>query len=205
MLRSFLMPASVLVGILALGCNDQPLPSDLGTPLSPSFRTENNPDGPGAFVGRGEGGFFFADIIPNTEFSYLMAITLEEFAKLCANEEFLASPFSDQQVLRPDESIHDLFRAKHLPLAAWNTGTHPRDFCSVPPFAVGTAQMIRRDTDLSFSANRADAFGFIIHGTARALEGGQLYHLWQRLRGTALKTGELHVFSEEFRFFPAGH
>jgi hypothetical protein len=164
-----------------------------------------NPEGPGAVVLRFDGTFGFADIIPNTEFSYMFGPTLEEFAKQCANEEFFAGPFDDQQVLRPDESINNLFRAKDLPLAAWNTNTHPRDFCSVPPFALGTAQMISTDNDFTFSGRRTDAFGFRIHGTATALEGGQRYHLWQRLHFTVLKDRNIVVATEEFRFFPAGH
>jgi hypothetical protein len=204
MLRSLLMPTAVLASALSLGCHDQPTPSEPRTSGSPSFRTDNNPDGPGAFIFRGDGTFGFADIIPNTEFSYMFGPTLEEFAKQCAGEEFFAGPFTDQRVLRPDESIHDLFRAKDLPLAAWNNFTHPRDFCTVPLFALGTAQIISRDNDLTFSGHRSDAFGFIIHGTVTALESGQRYHVWQRLRATVLKTGEIRIFTEEFRFFLAG-
>jgi hypothetical protein len=47
--------------------------------------------------------------LPNARAAALFE-AMEEFAKMCAGEEFFAGPFSDQQVLRPDESIHDLFR-----------------------------------------------------------------------------------------------
>jgi hypothetical protein len=204
MRRSLSLLTAVFASALVLGCGEQPAPSEPSAPPQPSFRTTNNPDGPGAFVFRFDGGFGFADAIPNTEFSYLMGLTLEDLAHQCADEEFSLGSFSDQQVLRPDESIHDLFRAKDLPLLAWNGGTLPFEFCSVPPFAIGTAQMISTDNDVTFSGQRTDAFGFRIHGTATALEGGQRYHLWQRLHGTVLKTGEVRIFIEEFRFFLAG-
>jgi hypothetical protein len=204
MLRFPALALAVFASAFIQGCGEESPPSAPRTIPLPSFRTENNAEGPGAFVFRFDGTFGFADLVPNTEFSYMFGPTLEEFAKQCANEEFLAGPFDDQQVLRPDESIHDVFRARDLPLAAWNTNTHPRDFCSVPPFALGTAQILSTDNDLTFSEHRTDAFGFRIHGTVTALEGGQRYRLWQKLHFTVLKTGEIIVASEEWKFFPVG-
>jgi hypothetical protein len=203
----FLSPA-VLAGTLLLGCDDAPTPSEpRTTQRGTSFRTASNPNGPGAVVVRVEGlGIGFADRIPNTEFSYFIGFTLEEFAEACAQEEFPGPPpgsVFEQVVLRPDGSIQHLFRAIRAPLLAWNVDL-PTGFCSAPPFAVGTAQFIATDNDLTFSQRRTDAFGFVIHGTATALEGGQRYRLWQRLHVTALKTGEIVVATEEFKFFPIG-
>jgi hypothetical protein len=205
MRRLSLFPTAVLASALLVGCDEQPGPSEAAT-TPRSFSTAENPDGPGAVVVRVEGlGIGFADRIPGTEFSYFIGFTLEEFAAACAQEEFPGPPPGDafdQVVLRPDESIQHLFRAIRAPLLAWNVGTV--DFCSAPPFAVGTAQFISTDNDLTFSQRRTDAFGFRIHGTVTALVGGQRYRLWQRLHVTALKTGEIVVSTEEFKFFPIG-
>jgi hypothetical protein len=205
MARSPLFPMAVLASTLVLGCDEQPAPSEPGTTLPPSFRTAENPDGPGAVVVRVDGlGIGFADVIPNTEFSYFIGFTLEELAEACAQEEFPGpppGPAFEQVVLRPDESIQHLFRAIRAPLLAWNV---PGGACGAPPFAVGTAQFISTDNDLTFSGRRTDAFGFRIHGTVTALEGGQRYRLWQTFHVTALKTGEIRVDREEFKFFPVG-
>jgi hypothetical protein len=195
----------MLASALLLGCDERSAPSEPDL-TRPSFRTANNPDGPGALVVRVEGlGIGFADRIPDTEFSYFIGFTLEEFAEACAQEEFPGPPpgsVFEQFVLRPDESIQHLFRAIRAPLLAWNVGTV--DFCSAPPFAVGTAQFILTDNDLIFSGRRANSFGFRVHGTATALAGGQRYRLWQKLHGTVLRNGEIRVFSEEWKFFPVG-
>jgi|SRR6185437_8629836 len=176
MLRLCLFPAAVLASALMVGCSEQPVPSEPGDASWPSFRTTNSPDGPGAVVFRSEGGGIgFADIIPNTEFSYSIGMTLEELAEACAQPEFPPpppGPTFEQVVLRPGESIKRLFRAIGAPLLAWNLGVSPGEFCSVLPFAVGTAQFILTDNDLLFSGERANAVGFRIHGTATALEGG---------------------------------
>jgi hypothetical protein len=52
--RSLLLPTAALAGALALGCADQPTPSEPAELSQPSFRTEQNPEGPGALVLRGQ-------------------------------------------------------------------------------------------------------------------------------------------------------
>jgi hypothetical protein len=54
-----LLPAAALTGALALGCADQPTPSEPADASQPSFRTEQNPQGPGAFIIRGQQGAVF--------------------------------------------------------------------------------------------------------------------------------------------------
>jgi hypothetical protein len=58
-MHHFLLPTAVLAGAFALGCTDQPTPSEPADASRPSFRTEQNPEGPGAQVTRSSFQFIF--------------------------------------------------------------------------------------------------------------------------------------------------
>jgi hypothetical protein len=203
----------VLISALLLGCGERSVPSEPG-PTPPSFRTTNSPDGPGAFVLR------FRDVpvaFANSDLeegvSYLLGSTLEELAQACAEGFINPPPTSPGSFLvehfRPDDSQRFLLRVQEAPLLVWDDPT--ADICDEAsgtlldlPFAIGTGQLTVRDNDRFFSGNRANSFGFRVHGTVTDVTDGQRYHLTNTLHVTALKDGDVKVDNYEFTFGPIG-
>ena len=112
--RSFLFPAAVLAGALAPGCGD-PTPSEPGDTPRPSFRTEQNPEGPGAFVEIVPEAFFLAfDPDPAPGLTVIMGGTFAELLEFCATGE---PPFPVRRLLvfRPDGSVMTTVQGAQLP------------------------------------------------------------------------------------------
>jgi hypothetical protein len=201
MLRSLLIPAVMLASALLLGCGERPAPSEPGlTP--PSFRTADNPDGPGALVVHlREHGAGFANCDVEADVCYFLGFSVAELAQVCAEGLEPSGKGLRIEHLRPDGSLHVLDRAKDEPLLVWDA---PADFCADQPIAIGTGQFTGRDTDFFFSGNRTDSFGFRVQGTVSALADGQRYRLTNTLHATALRDGEVKVDNYEFTFTPIG-
>jgi hypothetical protein len=109
---------------------------------------------------------------------------------------------------RPDGSQRFLLRVKEAPLLVWDFTGFPCDQASGTlielPFAIGTGQLTVRDNDRFFSGNRANSFGFRVHGTVTDVADGQRYRLTNTLHVTALRDGEVKVDNYEFTFSPIG-
>jgi hypothetical protein len=182
----------MLAGVLVLSCGERPTPAEPGPP---SFRTSNNPDGPGAIVTRSDELVGFANCDAEADICYLMGSSLEYLIRQCEEGLPPEDPATRLIVVRPDGSVHLLFRAKDAHLLVWDA---PADFCADQPFAIGTGQLIVVENS---GVNR---FGFRLHGTVSALADGQRYHLFNMLHLIVPPDGEARITSFQFRFTPIG-
>src|SRR5687768_10674695 len=102
MRRSILTPAAALVAAVTLSCGEQPGPLDSPDTSPPSFRTEQNPEGPGAFAIHVPEGFFGTfDDDPAPGLTTVVGITFAELVQFCATGEF-PTILDRLLVFRPD-------------------------------------------------------------------------------------------------------
>jgi hypothetical protein len=197
MQRSLLVPMGMLSAALALGCSDQPTPSEPANTPRPSFRTEHNPDGPGAFaIHIPEASFVNTDPDPAPGLTAIIGATYAQHLEFCETGE---PPFPMDRLLvfRPDGSVKTRVQGAQVPLLVWQTAIPFIDYLAeicdpaflALPHLEGTGQFLDRDSDLFFSANRADAWGFRIVGQASS-EAGDRFHFLGKFRGLALRSGE---------------
>jgi hypothetical protein len=203
MFRPFTFLTSLLAGALVLGCNDQSTPSEPRTSPAPSFRTEQNPDGAGAFVIHDEqGAFFFVD--EDSGLSVLIGWTFAELNLFCATGEITIGSLNEVLVSRPDESRKDLIHTAQVPLLVWQTASG--DLCGALlelPHLTGTGQGSITDNDRFTSGNRTNAAHVGVHGQVTS-ETGELFQLLGNWHAMILRGSDEQVDRSDFRLVPVG-
>jgi hypothetical protein len=192
-----------LAAALALGCGDQPGPSEpAGAP--PSLAVSRQPGPTGAFVVHDEqGAFFFVDAEPAPGLSVLIGWTLAELDHFCATGELTLGSLDELLVFRPDETLHMVVRGAQIPLLVWESNSG--DLCALPsePHLTGTGQVSVTDNDVLVSGNRTDVAHVSIHGqvTSAAGERFVLVGGWHGMihRGSGDEDAR-----SEFRLVPLG-
>jgi hypothetical protein len=207
MRHSLFLPAATLASALLLGCGGEPVPSEPAN-LRPSFRTEQNPDGPGAFVIIGpEFAFFESDpavVAPPPNYTLMIGWTLPELLDFCATGEPTLSDIQRLLVFRPHGTeelpdLHTIFHGAQLPLLVWDTAIPFIDpfgeLCDLAenhPHMEGTGQVISTDNDVFVTGNRADAFHTLVNGQVTS-ESGDRFRVSARFRGNVLPSGEVRL------------
>jgi hypothetical protein len=218
-MRPLLLFAATLAGALTLGCEDQPTPGE-PTRTLPSFRTGQNPEGPGAFVIRGpEFGFFTSDPaeagFPPPNLTLHIGSPFEDLLDLCATGEPTLTPIERLLVFRPNGTpeLPDLQTIVHgakLTLLVWETAIPFIDpfaeLCNLAlnvPHLEGTGQFMATDNDVFVTGKRADAFHTGIHGQVTS-ETGQRFRVTDQFHGQVLPSGEFR-FTFDIDMEPIGH
>jgi hypothetical protein len=193
--RSLLLPIGALAGALALGCADQPTPSEPAGASRPSFRTEQNPEGPGAFVVIvPEASFVVFETEPAPGITAIVGTTFAEHLQFCATGE---PPFPVRRLLvfRPDGSVMTTVHGQQLPILVWQTGLPGIDILAEicgealleTPHLEGTAQFTAHDNDVFTTGNRANAGGFQINAHVSS-ETGERFIFAGKFHGVINKT-----------------
>jgi hypothetical protein len=201
--RALLLPTAALAGALALGCADQPTPSEPAELSQPSFRTEQNPEGPGALVLRGQQGAFLTFSDPDPGLTAIIGWTFAELEQFCATGEF---PFRLEEliVLRPHGTEElpdqkDLLHGARLPLLVWEA-TIPfidpiAELCGelLPlPHLTGTGNITVTDNDRFTTGNRGNAGHQTIHGQVTS-ETGERFNFSSQFHAVLTKSGKFDL------------
>ena len=171
MRHSLLSPAAALAGVLALGCDDQPSPTALADPATPSFR---------ATVNRSTEPFGFA--FDDGRQILFIGLTVEDLTSIfCTGTDFDVDQVSGFHLLRPDGSLKDHFEGDESVVVV-DGAAFDEFFCQNPlavPTFTGTARVVLNDNDFFVTGNRANASMLHVTGTVTD-ESGQRYHLVAR-------------------------
>jgi hypothetical protein len=199
--RSLLNPSVALVSVLALGCSDQPMPSESSTNIPPpSFRTVQNPEGPGAAVFRFNDLFFTVIVDFERGLTTVLGATPDEHLAACQSG-LIPEQASFQQILRPgaDSVVKLSIKGAEMGVTVWQATSF--DICgelaSVPFLAGGTARVRLEDNDAFGSRTRGNAFGVRAHGTVTSFTTGEELDLLVRYQALLLQTGEFRESSSE--------
>lgn len=204
-----LRPMSIpIVCALVFACVDNPTPADPAGPSVPSFRTGQNPDGPGAFVVNVPEAFFVAiDPDPAPGLTVIMGATLGELLEFCATGE---PPFPARRhlVFRPDSSVMTTVRGTQLPLLVWETAIPvPPEICDAAfletPHLEGIGQFSQHDNDLFTTGNRANAAGLQIRGHVSS-EDGERFLFSGKFHIVLLRNGEQRGGTFDLQLKPIG-
>jgi hypothetical protein len=190
--------AAVLAGAFALGCADQPKPSEPADVSQPSFRTERNPEGPGALVLRSQFGAVLTLSDPDPGLTALIGWTSAELEQFCAGGEF-PNRLTEFDVIRPHstEELTDLHLRWHgtrVPLLVWET-TIPfidpgAELCGtllLLPRLTGTGNVTHTDNDLFTTGRRGNAGHETIQGQVTS-ESGERFKFSERFHGVINKS-----------------
>jgi len=202
--RCFTLPVAALGAALVLSCNDQPAPSEPRTIDSPSFRTEQNPTGPGAFVIHfEEGAVLFVDDDPAPGLTILLGWTLEELDLFCTTGDITIGAIKEVLVFRPDDSIVRQFHTKQVPLLIWESSSG--DICALRQEShfTGTGHVNATDNDLETSGNRTNAAHNGFEGQVTS-ETGERFRLVGQWHAKIQKGSTEQVDRSEFRLIPVG-
>jgi len=191
MQRSLMLPTAALASALALGCADQPTPSEPADPLRASFRTEQNPEGRGAFIIRGEQGAVFV-VDPGSNLSALIGWTFAELGQVCAGGDF-PTRLEEFFVVRPHSTpeladLHYVLRGTRLPLLVWETASF--DLCGellLLPHLTGIGNYKRTDNDLFTTGTRGNAGHEGVQGQVTS-EAGERFKFSEQFHGVINKT-----------------
>jgi hypothetical protein len=194
MLRSLTLTIVLVCGALGLACNNDPTSTQPSA--GPTFRTANNPNGPGAFVIRFENTIFIVFADPESDLTVMAGMTLDQRAALCAGGGFTFEPATEQLVFRPDGSIHRLFKAKNVTLLLFDAASV--DICAVAPFAVGRGNFTNTDNDLTVSGNRNNSFGFRLRGRV-AEASGERHHLLVKFHALIARSGAFREITSQIK------
>jgi hypothetical protein len=195
--RSCFILTVVLASTLVLSC-DQTNPSEPANTLSPSYRTEQNPQGPGAFaIHIPEASFVTFDPDPAPGLTALVGATFAEHLLFCETGE---PPFPMDRLLvfRPDGSIMTRVQGAQVPLVIWQTAIPGinilAEICDPAFLALprleGTAQFLEKDTDVLVSGNRTDAYSNKIVGQVSS-DAGERFKFLGKNYIVILRNGEL--------------
>ena len=103
MFRSLTLTIVLVFGALGLACND---PTSTQPSAGPTFRTANNPNGPGAFVIRFETTLALLFVDPESNRTVVAGLSLDQLAALCAGGDFTFEPATEKLCSAPtDRSI----------------------------------------------------------------------------------------------------
>jgi hypothetical protein len=194
MFRSLTLMIVLVCGALGLACNNDPTSTQ--PPAGPTYRTANNPNGPGACVIRFETtlGLLFVD--PASNRTVIAGLSLDQLAALCAGGNFTFEPATEKRVFRPDGSIHQLFKAKNVTLLLYDVASV--DFCAVAPFAVGRGNFTGTDNDLTVSGNRTNSFGFRLRGRV-AEDSGERHHMLAKFHALITRSGVFREITSQIK------
>ncbi len=160
----------------------------------PTFRTAENPDGPGAFVIRFEDIIGFAFTPDDPSLTVLTGLTLEQVDAMCSGGEVTVEPASVQVVSGPNGS-RVVFKARDFTVLVFEGFF---TFCDVPPFAVGEGNYTETG-----GASFPNGTSYAQHTLqARVVEpNGEPHHLLiKQYLQLHPKTGEFRVLVDEFKF-----
>jgi len=196
--RWIMVSTAALAGALAPGCAEQPTPSGPTEASRPSFRTEQNPEGPGALVIRFEFGATLTLSDPESGLTALIGWTLPELQQFCAGGGF-PNRLTEFDVIRPHstEELTDLHIRAHgtrVPLLVWET-TIPfidplAELCGtlLPlPHLTGKGNITQTDNDVFATGSRGNAGGFRIQGQVTS-ELGERFKFLGKFHGVINKT-----------------
>jgi hypothetical protein len=169
MRRSFLVVSTAaLAGAFVLGCADQPSPTAIADPPTPSFR---------ATVIRGTEPFGFA--FDDGRQILFIGLSVEDLTSIfCTGTDFDVDEISGFHLLRPDGSLKEHFKGDETVVVV-DGAAFDQSFCQEPsavPTFTGTARVVLNDNDFFVTGNRANASMLHVTGTVTD-ESGQLYHL----------------------------
>ena len=176
-------------------------------PLVPSLRTEQNPDGPGAFVARFVSGEFFWILADGVNTSYI-GYTAEELATACTSEQ-LAGLVEVHRVDRPNGGFSETNKAKEIGVAVWAladpTKVFEENVCLIledPLVASGTGRYLATFKEggpglLFASVLRAT-------GTLADAQTGAPLHYVAGFRFVVLKDGTEKLLNNFIRLTPIG-
>jgi hypothetical protein len=201
--------AAILVPALLLGCGDQPGPAEPTPAPAPSLRTDQNPEGPGAFVIRGPIDFFVA---PASGLTTIIGLRYEQLLEFCATNEPPIVDIEFLSVTRPHGApeladVKFLVHGAQLPLLVWEVEiTGPDEMCTVlleTPHLSGTGQFIGTDNDQLGTGTRGNAAHFAIRGQVTS-DAGERFRLSWVVKFLLLPTGELLRFTVDAELDPIG-
>lgn len=187
----------------ALGCGEPAgLASDPlgGSSSKPSLRTEQNPEGSGAFVIHGEQGAFFS---AEGGLAMIIGWTFDELDLFCTTGEITIGSLRELLVTRPDGSVKASLHGTQIPLLVWQTEN--TDLCQVldVPHLTGTGQFFASDNDFFVSGNRTESTVGGVHGQVVS-EDGQRFRFTQEFHAVILRSGEVHKFVLDLELTPIG-
>jgi hypothetical protein len=195
MFRSLTLSTIFTCSALGLACSNDPTSSRPAANPVPTFRTTENPDGPGAFVIRFEDIMAFAFVPDDASITVLTGLTLEQVDVMCSGGEPTFEPASVQLVSGPDLS-RLVFKARDFTVLVYEGFF---TFCDVPPFAVGEGNY----TETGGTTFNSNAISYVQSTfRARVVEpNGEPHHLLIRqLLQFHPKTNEFRVLVDEFKF-----
>ena len=211
MRRSLQFSTVALAGVLALGCADQPTPSEPadGSPLS--FRTQQNPEGPGAFVvilPESFGGI--SGDLSGAPLTATFGATFSELLAFCETGELPPLDLRRLFLFRPDGSIMSTIGGARLPLLIWRTavpaseegGVCNEGFLQLPHLS-GTGHFGQHDNDVTTTGNRANAAGFQINGQVIS-EAGERFLFSGEFHVVILRSGEIRSSRFDLALKPIG-
>jgi hypothetical protein len=200
MLRSLPVPLAILASVLMLGCGEQPAPSEPVTTPRPSFRTERNPDGPGARIFRFDDLFFFVIVDFQRGLTTVLGATPEEHLAACQSG-IPPEEASFKEVVRPGDVHKFLVKGAAMGVTIWPAASG--DICgelmAVPFLAGGTARVRYTDNDVQVSGTRANSYGVRAHGTVTSLASGEEFKLLAKYQAIIFRNGEFRETISEIR------
>ena len=211
MRRSLLFTTTALASVLVLGCADQPTPSEPSDSSRPSFRTEQNPEGPGAFVVILPEAFGGVSNAPNdSPVTVTFGATFAEVLTFCKTGELPPLNLRRLLLFRPDGSIMTTIGGVQLPLLVWQIGVPAPEeggICNEAflqsPHLEGTGHFIQHDNDLTTTGNRANAAGFQINGQVSS-KAGERFLFSGEFHVVILRSSEIQSFTFDFELKPIG-
>jgi hypothetical protein len=203
-MRRLLLPTAALAGALVLGCGDQPVPSEPADSHRPSFRTEQNPEGPGALVLRSSADIWLTISDPDPGLTALIGWTFAELEQVCAGGEPPFPSIENLIVIRPHGTeelpdLHQVITGTREPLLVWQA-TIPfidpfAELCNelLPlPHLEGTGNFKRTDNDLATTGTRGNAAHEGIHGQVTS-ESGDRFNFSGKFHIVILPNGDVRV------------
>jgi hypothetical protein len=196
-MHHFLLPTAVLAGAFALGCTDQPTPSEPADASQPSFRTEQKPEGPGAQVTRSGFQFIFIND-PDRDYSLTIGTPIEEAPECGGSGEITAGTI--QVVTTPAELERFIARVRKGEMTLYGRfSANPCELTEADVVARGQGNanllILTRSTNVLFTIQAT--------GTVE-LTGGGLAHLVVKGHFHIEPDGSFRVHVDRFRLQPIG-
>jgi hypothetical protein len=195
MCRSLAICAILVSSALGLACSNDPTSSRPSANPGPTFRTEQNPEGPGAFVVQLQSTLGFLFTFEDPALSVLTGLTLDQLDSLCSGGEFVIEPADVRVVFFPHQAgSRDVFKARDFTVLVFEGVFPDVDICAVPPFAVGEGDF-NQESGTPFASRIDHILGTL---RARVFEAtGEEHHLLIRFQQRFDRaTGEEELVSD---------
>ena len=198
MRHSLFLPAATLASAFILGCSEQPGSSEPANDPGLSFRTAQNPDGPGAHVFRFNELFFWVIVDVERGLTTVLGATPEEHIAACQSG-LVPEEASWKDVVRPDGTIKRTVRGGEMGATVWQaaSGDICGELAAVPIYAGGTARVRYVDNDAEGSQTRGNAFGRRAHGTVTTLDTGEEFDFLAKYQAVFFRTDEVRETSAD--------